>query len=151
MEDLNDKLMGGTLTSDEWNQVPSELQNVIGALGIALLAGDLNQLGKAIAGMCGASTWYSESGAADAYVCNVVGAKHGPVALDAVHDGLIVRFRPGNANTGASTINVNSLGVVDIKREDGSALSAGDLVTTRDAFLRWDNASGDFFLLDFSR
>jgi hypothetical protein len=31
------------------------------------------------------------------------------------------------ANTGASTINVNSLGVVTITKQDGSALSAGDI------------------------
>ena len=49
MEDLNDKVLGGNLPAIEWNQVPSEIQNVIENLGISLSNGDLNQLGKAIA------------------------------------------------------------------------------------------------------
>ena len=48
MQDLNDKVTGGTLTAAEWNEVPSELQNVIEGLGITLSGADLNQLGKAI-------------------------------------------------------------------------------------------------------
>lgn len=36
-----------------------------------------------------------------------------------------------NTNTGAATVNYDSLGVIDIKNPDGSALGAGDLVAGR--------------------
>lgn len=148
MRDLNDKVTGGTLTAAEWNDVPSELQNIIEDMGITLSAADLDQVGKAIAGYVGSADFYSETGAADAYVATKIGAKQAPVALDAVHDGLMVRFRPGNANTGASTLNVNGLGAKDLIREGGAALSANDLETTRDAVCRYDQAADDFRLLD---
>ncbi len=150
MEDLNDKITGGNLTAPEWNEVPSELQNIIEDMGLVLSSGDLNQLGKAIADYVAAGAFYSETGAADAYVATVIGAKQGLHVLSAVVDGAIVRFRPGNANTGASTLNVNSLGVKDIIRENGNALISGDIVTARDAVVRWDQTADDWRLLDFA-
>ena len=150
MQDLNDKVTGGTLAATEWNEVPSELQNVIVALGFVLSSGDLNQIGKAIAGYAAASTWYSDVGAADVYICSTIGSKQGIVALDANHDGALVRFRPGNANTGASTINVNGTGAVSIVREDFSALQANDLLTTRDTVLRYRDTPGHFVLANYA-
>lgn len=142
---MNDKVAGGTLTATEWNEVPSELQNIIEDTGQTLSSGDLDQLGKGVATYAGAGDFYSESGAADAYVLTPIGTKQGPPSLV---DGLTVRFRPGNANTGASTINVNALGVKDLEREDGTALSAGDLATTRDCWARYDAGTDDFFVLN---
>ncbi len=150
MQDLNDKITGGTLSAAEWNQLPSEVQNVIEALGLVLTDADLDQLGKGIMGYAGAGSYMAESGVADAYVVNPIGSKQGPASLDANHDGLLVRFRPGNANTGASTINVNALGAKDLVREGGGAVEAGDLLTSRDAYVRWDFASDDFVLQDFT-
>lgn len=143
-------MTGGNLAATEWNQVPSELQNVIEALGQVLSAGDLDQLGKAVAGYVGAGDYYAESGAADAYVASPVGGKQGPPVLGSETDGLLVRFRPGNANTGASTLNVNGLGAKALVREDTSALQAGDLSTGRDAVCRYDAGSDHFRLLDFA-
>ncbi len=150
MQDLNDKITGGTLTAVEWNEMPSEVQNIIADMGLVLSSGDLNQLGKAISDYAASATFYSETGSADAYVATVIGAKQGLHVLSAVVDGAIVRFRPGNANTGASTLNVNSLGVKDIVRENGNALITGDLITTRDATVRWDETADDWRLLDFA-
>lgn len=150
MRDLNDKVTGGNLTADQWNDVPTEMQNIIEDMGQTLSAGDLDQMGKAISGMCGAASWYSETGIVNAYVATVVGAKQGPQNLGAVHDGLIVRFRPGNTNTAASTVNINGLGVKDIVRENGAALSGGELSTLRDTYLRWDQGADDFRVLNFA-
>lgn len=148
MQDLNDKVTGSTLTAAEWNEPMSELQNIIEGLTQVLTSADLNQLFKSIASMAGCGDFYAESGVADQYIATVISTKQGPVALNATHDGMRVRFRPGNANTGASTINVATLGVRDILREDGSALQANDLLTTRDTELRYDYNSGtDRFLL----
>lgn len=46
-------------------------------------------------------------------------------------DGLSVVFRASNTNTGASTINVNGLGSIAIKRTDGTALQANDILANQ--------------------
>jgi hypothetical protein len=43
--------------------------------------------------------------------------------------GFSVRFKASNTNTGATTVNVDSLGAKSIKRLNGDALSAGDIVS----------------------
>ena len=68
-----------------------------------------------------AGNYAADSGTANAYVATLSPA---PAALTA---GLTVRLKIANANTGASTLNVNGLGVVSIKRADGSAVQAGDM------------------------
>lgn len=129
MQDLNDKVTGGTLTAAEWNQVPSEIQNVIEGLGITLSAGDLNQLGKAIAGYVANGTFYLDSGAADAYVLTTVGSKQTATGYTT---GFNIQFVAGNANTGASTVNVGGLGVKSLNSDVGALgannITAGDLV-----------------------
>lgn len=42
--------------------------------------------------------------------------------------GYGLRFKAGNTNTGAATVNVDSLGAVAIKRLNGDDLAAGDIV-----------------------
>ena len=124
MQDLNDKVTGGTLTANEWNEVPGEIQNVIEALGITLSNSDLNQLGKAISGYVANGNFYTDSGIADAYVLAVVGSKQTPAEYTV---GFEIRFIAGNTNTGASTINVASLGVKNIKLKTGSDVPAGSI------------------------
>lgn len=69
-----------------------------------------------------ASFYYADdTGAANAYA-----VAYSPALTDHVV-GLPLMFQAANANTGASTINVNSIGAVAIKRQDGSALLAGDI------------------------
>ena len=62
------------------------------------------------------------TGSANAYLATLSPA---PTAYSV---GLTVRCQFNIVNTDASTINVNSLGVKNIKHQDGSALSDGDLV-----------------------
>lgn len=50
-------------------------------------------------------------------------------AIPAYVANTVVVWKPANANTGASTININSLGTRAIKQVDGSALAANDLPT----------------------
>ncbi len=144
MEDLNNKVTGGTLTAAEWNQVPGEIQNVIEALGIVLSSGDLNQLGKAIAGYVANGSFYTDSGAANAYVLATVGLKQTPTAYT---DGMTVSFIAANVNTGASTINVAGLGVKNIKNRAGVDPIAGDIKVVQATVLRFDSG-GDEFIMD---
>lgn len=81
-----------------------------------------------------------DSGAADAYV---VSLPHTPASYA---DGLHVRFKATNTNTGASTINVNSLGVKSIKKIDGTALSAGDLTANGIYDIYYNSTTGFFYM-----
>lgn len=65
----------------------------------------------------------NDTGAANAYVAALSPA---PVAYTA-NMGFIVKI--ANPNTGACTINLNALGLVNIKRTDGTDPAANDLLT----------------------
>lgn len=125
MQDLTGKITGSSLTAAEWNQLPQEVQNVITALGIPLGSGDLNQLGKAIAGYVANGTFYSDSGVADAYVLSTIGSKQAPTGYT---DGFEINFVTANPNTGASTVNVAGLGVKSIKTSTGADPGASDII-----------------------
>jgi len=56
-------------------------------------------------------------------------------------NGMIIRFRAGNANSGASTVNVNSAGVKNLKKADGTDVITGDILTTRDVSFRYDGTN----------
>jgi len=62
-------------------------------------------------------------------------------------DNMAVVMIPLNTNTGASTINVDSLGVVAIKLQDGSsALAAGDIVVGVPVEMRYSSVTGYFHI-----
>lgn len=142
MQDLNDKVTGNSLTAIEFNEPMSELQNVIEDTGQTLSSGDLNQLGKGIAQYASNGMFYTESGAADAYVLTTIDSKQ---ASASYVDGMIVEFIPGNTNTGASTVNVAGLGVKNIIGvSGGEEIVAGAKVT-----LKYRSGSGDFEVVRF--
>ena len=63
----------------------------------------------------------ADSGSANAIIASITPAPTSYVT------GMGVLIKMAAANSGASTINLNSLGVKNIKRADGTALQAGDL------------------------
>lgn len=142
MQDLNDKITGNTLTATEWNEVPSEIQNVIEGLGQTLSSGDLDQLGKGIAGYVANSNFYTDAGIADAYVLTKIGAKQGQFAYT---NGMAVSFLAGNDNTGASTVNVNGIGNKDIKLRGGGDPVLSDI--SGRITLSFDSANDRFELI----
>lgn len=125
MQDLNDKITGGTLTADEWNEVPSELQNIIVATGQSLTSADLNQLGKGVADYASRSDFYNDTGTANNVVLTPI-ALFSPVGYNT---GMRVRFQAGATNTGATTINVATIGSVNIVDQFDNALTAGAITT----------------------
>jgi len=140
MQDLNDKITGNDLTASEWNELPSEIQNVIEGLGITLSGADLNQLGKGVAGYVANGNFYTDSGAADAYVLAKIGSKQ---TLPEYTDGMIVEFIPDNTNAGSSTVNVAGLGVKNIvDTANGGEISASVRIQ-----LRYRSGSGDFEII----
>ena len=138
MQSLIGKTTGDALSAAEWNQLPAEVQNVITALGIALSGADLNQLGKAIAGYVANGAFYTDSGAANAYVFTQIGSKQAPTAYTV---GMRVRGIISVTNTGASTANVAGLGVKNIKTKSGGNPQGGDLTATEMAEFRYDGVN----------
>jgi len=124
------------------NSVRSEINNTITQSGQSLDVSDTFQLSKAISQNLAIGTWYTDSGVADAYVLSITGSLQAPINYQ---DGMLVRFRPGNTNTGSSTVNVATLGVKTIKKEDGTTdPSGGDLPQDRDILLAFDSGNDVF-------
>ena len=63
-----------------------------------------------------------DTGVANAYVINFT------ANFTAYTDGVIVYWVASNANTGASTININGLGPIALTNQDGTALRAGEIL-----------------------
>lgn len=106
------------------NGFKNENNNLISSAGLTPLAGSNNQTTQAVSTYAAAGDFYTDSGVADAYVLNVVGSRQSPTSYVT---GMRIRFEPGNTNTGASTVNVNGLGVQDFKLDTGADPGAGDI------------------------
>lgn len=83
-----------------------------------------------------------DSGVANAYIIALTPAPSAYAALQ------IFSFTTPNANTGASTLNVNGLGIKTITRRDGSALQVGDIPAGSFNIVGYDGV--EFQLLDSS-
>jgi hypothetical protein len=66
-------------------------------------------------------------------------AATGSITTYATGFGILVKFT--NANTGAATLNVNSLGAKDIKKNATVALAAGDISATQILLLIYDGTN----------
>ena len=140
--DIATKSTGDTMQAVEQNQVTNEVENAAMSTGQTPSSGDLFQLAKSTADYAAHGDFYTDSGSASTYVLTVISPKQ---ATTAYSNGFRARFVVGNTNTGASTVNVSTLGVKSIKRRDGSALSEGDMVTGDNVILEYDGT--DFLLL----
>ena len=83
----------------------------------------------------GSYTYATSSSAANTYSATLA---HPPAAYTA---GLTALIKFTNANTGAATINLNSLGAKNIKHLDGSALNSGDIASGMIALLIYDGTN----------
>ena len=91
----------------------------------------------------GGGTFYIDNGAANAYVLDNQDDFTGP---NSYIDGMMVRFVPANPNTGASTVNVNGIGVRDLVAYNGDALETGDLVSGNHYFIVYSESDDRFEL-----
>lgn len=121
MVDFNtSKVDGNTVAAVEWNQL-ADIDNFVITSGQTPSASDLNQLGIGAARYSSGGQFYTDSGTANAYVLSPVSPFKAPVdATNGYFNGMTIRFRAGNANTGASTVNVNGAGVKNLKQSDGT-------------------------------
>ncbi len=118
------------------NGFKNENTTLITTSGQTPAAGNNNQTAISTSIYAAGAAFYTDSGVADAYVLSPVGGKLAP---NAYFNGLRVRVIPGNDNTGASTINVDGLGVKDIKLNDGTTNpAAGDIMAGIQIVLFYD-------------
>ncbi|MDD4356659.1 MAG: hypothetical protein PHN98_05345 [Smithellaceae bacterium] len=80
----------------------------------------------------GALDYATSTGSDNAYSLTL------PNALDAQISGMPITFKANFTNTGASTININSWGAVNIIRPDQSALKANDILSGQLVVIMYD-------------
>lgn len=114
------------------SQVRDELDEIAASFGLLPIP-------SAIIG--GISNYAVDTGAANAYVISV-----SPSTLIAYADGLTLRFKSTNANTTASTINVNGLGLKTIVRPDNTSLVADDIYAGQICQISYNATTGVFQL-----
>lgn len=83
----------------------------------------------------GALAYAADSGAADAYVVTL------SPALDEYITGMPITFKAANANTGASTIDVNELGAKTIKKNGSEDLAVGDILAGQIVTIVYDGTN----------
>lgn len=126
------------------NIIQTEENNIITTSGQSLSDSTLNQQATGIASYAAqGSVFGTDSGAADAYVFTQISPFLKPYALK---NGMTIKFRPGNANTGgACTVNACAFGSKSVKAADGTTNPPiNSLNTSTDAELRYN---GTVFVL----
>lgn len=94
---------------------------------------DLTNLRDAIQSQNTFSNFAVDTGAANAYVTTPTAGITATLTA-----GLLLQFKATNANTGASTLNHAGLGVKNILNQDGSALFAGQILSTAITVVQYD-------------
>lgn len=144
MSDINtSKVDGNTVSASEFNQL-AEIDNLISTSGQTPSTSNLEQISIGSARYSSAGQFFTDGGTANAYVLSPVSPFKSPVSATAgegYFNGMIIRFRAGNANTGASTVNVNGAGVKNLLKQDGTALSAGDIPLNSDVEFRYNGTA----------
>ena len=129
------------LSADEYSDGTSqENQNAVLNSG-QVLGGPNDQLGQAMLRYNAAGNEYIDSGAANAYILN---SRIVSYQLQAYIDGMKVNFLATHTNTGAITVNVNSLGVKDVVFPDGNPVTTGLLAQNKYITFIYDLASDEF-------
>jgi hypothetical protein len=80
-----------------------------------------------------------DTGSADAYILTFT------ANFTVYADGIVIYWIPANTNTGASTLNVNGLGPIDIVNQNGDALTASQIIAGQVITVMYLN--GDFLLI----
>lgn len=122
------------LPANQTREISAQIRNEY-----ALLAAGFNMLPLPAFLWGGAANFATDTGAANAYVVT-----NGSAYVTGYYDGLTLNIRALAANTGASTLNLNGLGLKAIVRADGTALQAGDILAGQPFSVIYNNAAGNF-------
>lgn len=144
MKSVPTKLTGDTYTADEVTKgVSQEAQNVVIDSGQSLNESDLFQSSKAMSINAAGADFYIDSGASNSLILTPVGSKKAPPVY---FNGQRISGFVGNNITGASTVNVNVVGVVPLVFK-GAALKNG-FMNSGDYFeARFDSANARFDII----
>jgi hypothetical protein len=113
--------------------LPTVLANLTaGNQALSLIDGDLTTLRDPLLALSTFANYYTDTGSANTYSCTVSSPQ--TVSLAA---GLRVEFLPTNANTGASTFQINALTVKNIFL-NGAALVGGEIKAAVPIVLLYD-------------
>lgn len=134
-----------TCEDDDLNGFELENNNLIEGSGQTLDDTDHDQTHIAVADFAANGNFYTGGGSADAYTAAPVSPREG---IHALQNGQQIRFVVPATNTGASTLNVNGLGVKDLKRWDGSACVNGDLISGEIVTVIYNLANTEWRLLN---
>lgn len=90
------------------------------------------------------SAYAVDSGTANTYVVTYT------PGVAALADGIVLRFKAANANTGASTFNPNGLGAKAILGGAHAALQGGEIIANSDVWLQYNSSigGGSWILVD---
>jgi len=133
-----------TVEDSDYNTWNSEFNNTFLTSGQTPDNGDLQQTAKAMSIYTAGGDFYVDSGIANAYVVSSVASFLAPIDY---FQGMRVRFVPNNTNAGASTINVATLGVKNIKLRAGVDPQAGQIAAGIPIELFYDGT--DFIVNSF--
>lgn len=101
--------------------IPNAFASQSGSIPLSELDQNFNTISTSLLSANGYNNYGTETGAADAYVVSL------SPATATLAAGLQVSFIATAANTGPSTLNVNSLGVKNILSSQGAALTGGEI------------------------
>ena len=104
--------------------IPNVFQNQTGNIPLSQLDTDFSTIATAVNDPASYANYAVDSGAVNAYIITLNPA---PSSLASM-TGVPITFKPLVTNTGASTINVNGFGAINIVNTDSSALLAGEIV-----------------------
>jgi len=141
---------GDTVDAEHFNPPYAELENLVTDSGQSLSELNNHQASTASAIYAGAGDYYTDTGAANAYILSPTGSLQTPLAF---RDGLRVRFVPANANTGASTLAISGLSAVPLKKGSVTApigLITGDIITNYVVEAVYCASAGCFILSPYS-
>ena len=118
--------------------IPNTFATATNAIPLSQLDGDFTAVANAINDANTYSNYAADTGSANAYVVTFTGVSTTYSA------GLRIQFKAGNANTGASTLNVNAQGNKNITFQDTTTLTSGTIAANAIVDVMYD---GTQFLL----
>ena len=127
----------GSLIPAAWgNSVTEELLGVIKGAGLTPDEVELGQLFLAVRkiSQTGLVDYAIDTGTANNYR-----ATYAPAVPNLV-DGLVLRFKALNANTGASTFSANGLAAKPIVGVDHNAVQEGEITAAGDVWVQWNSS-----------
>lgn len=110
-----------SLAGADFNQIPDELETIITSSGQTLDGNTTNQASRAISNIAMNATFYTDSGSAN----NITLTNTNNPVITSLRDGMQIIFKAAATNTGATTLDLASLGAKSVVDFYGVALAGG--------------------------